>query len=103
MKIVIHPGFGKSATTSLQGHFFGEHPRLLAVGRPFDELGLNLEFCHDLVNVDLDVEHVCEKHARIFDKKHDGKILILSEEKIVDAVYKDNSVVKRLKTFFSEC
>mgnify|MGYP002793357307 FL=1 len=36
-QIFIHPGFGKTGTTSIQNHLFGKHPDILSIGRPWTD------------------------------------------------------------------
>lgn len=35
--IVIHPGFQKTATTTLQDHLFSKHPQIINFGQPYTE------------------------------------------------------------------
>jgi hypothetical protein len=34
-QIFIHPGFGGSATTTLQEHLFNEYTEIYSIGRPY--------------------------------------------------------------------
>ena len=41
MKIIIHPGYERTATSTLQDSLFGKHPGILSIGRPWNETTLN--------------------------------------------------------------
>ena len=98
-QIFIHPGFGKTGTTSIQNHLFGKHPDILSIGRPWTDETLG--FCNNLT-----------KNIGFFSKretlaaldalklqKHNGPI-ILSDETIIKSIFRNQIIANRIKDFF---
>ena len=75
MKIIIHPGYGKTATTSFQNHLFGKHSQIISLGRPWTDNSFS--FVKEL-------------------KKHQG--LYFNNESIVSSLNNLLSVEKKNKT-----
>lgn len=98
----IHPGFGKSGTTSLQDFYFGTSAHFLSIGRPYETSEHNTaDFCTTLrAHFDAyDPVYVSKFMAEALEKAR-GRKLVLSDELLARAVYQNQTVLERLKDLY---
>jgi hypothetical protein len=85
MRSIIHPGFGHSATTSLQRQLFSRRPDLFYCGNPYGVLGgifswIKFQDSHEFV-ADA-VRRLCETH--IFSKLQPRQRIVVSDESFIE-------------------
>ncbi len=105
IKIFIHPGFGKSGTTTLQDSVFPKFSDINLVGRPYylkdENRKENFELCSNLKKnspfFDLDLTQ--KLALKLISKK---KINILSDETLCSASLKNEAVIQRLSKFYPD-
>ncbi len=90
MKIIIHPGYERTATSTLQDSLFGKHPGILSIGRPWNETTLN--FVKELRRNDLfyNKDLVTSYFDKLGINKNINKTVVLSDEAIFRANYDKN-------------
>lgn len=102
---IIHIGYGKTATTTLQKNLFANHSELLYLGRPYTDE--NVEKA--MVSLDLGMifydPSVLKKIAEEYRKKADSenKILMLSEETVTYWDSDRGRKIERLYAAFTPC
>ena len=85
MKVIVHPGYERTATSTLQDSLFGKHPDILSIGRPWNETTLN--FVKELrrndlfYNKDLAMSHF----DKLVTNKNTNNTVVLSDEAIFRA------------------
>lgn len=80
-KLLIHLGYPKTATTTIQNRFFSKHPKINYLGRPFlnEEISKAMYIISDYD--DLIFDHYLDFLVGVFDKNlQENKINILSSE-----------------------
>jgi hypothetical protein len=103
---VIHIGFPKTATTTLQNHLFAKHPGILYLGKPYPDDDLKgmisrLVLQESTVYHAENLKHYINKHlAR--ERETGKKVILISDETFVSAAkVRDKGVVAhRLKDLF---
>ena len=104
MHPIIHPGFLKTATTTLQDHLFGTHPGLFSFGRPHRSR-LQAEIGNGFMAID-GVDYCEEDLGRLIGRALKDKppeaVPILSDESFTSNPYLLESVARRLFRFFPD-
>ena len=103
--VFIHPGFGKSGTTTIQRNIFGKHSQILSIGRPYSDL--NNQIRREIGGID-GVNYDDARVTSLLDEalsnndpsKH--KCIVWSDEKLVSNAYMRSTVANRLKGFFPD-
>ncbi len=99
-KLFIHPGFGKSGTTTLQANLFARHRQILSLGRPYagSRAGAyNLTEAIDGIGFDIG------QFKSLFDEAVKAKIepqhscMVLSDEILISNAYLRAPIAKRIK------
>ncbi len=108
-RLVIHPGFVKSASTGLQVNLFDRHPEIANIGKPYnDESRLDV---HDFVDyvcltpaMDYDPRRAAESYAAVIAPRiSDDKVTVLSDERVTTTAGIDRSLVAaRIRDLFGE-
>tara|TARA_X000000950_G_C13890980_1_gene650842 strand:- start:296 stop:1207 length:912 start_codon:yes stop_codon:yes gene_type:complete len=101
IKIFIHPGFGKSGTTTLQNSVFPKFPDINLVGRPYSLKPGNRQLSYNLKKNSpfFDFDLTRNLSLKLINKK---KINILSEETLCTASLKNEAVIQRLSKFYPD-
>lgn len=97
--LIIHPGFEKTGTTTLQETVFRSHPEIFNIGRPFNASGKKLG---DLLHVPKEEydDTTLEKIAK--DVKTSTKTIVLSDEHLAKNFYMRSTVAARLFQHFPD-
>ena len=113
LKFLLHPGFYKTATTTLQNAFFAEHPQILNVGKPYADPKM-LSFMHSFLYDDelaYDYANGRDELARLraqweAQAKKPGspiRAVVLSEEDLIHSNTIDRMVAaRRLADMFAD-
>ena len=97
--LIIHPGFEKTGTTTLQEAVFGPHPQILNLGRPVQPLGK--QFGTLLRTPDGKYDDAA--FSRLADRiKLSDKIAVLSDEHLPKNFYMRGTIARRLAQHFPE-
>lgn len=102
--MIIHPGFLKTATTTLQNHLFAAHPELFSLGLPHhSEIQTRIaEEFRKIDGIDYDEETLrLSIQTALKDKPPDAS-LVLSDESFTANAYLLYPIAKRLHTFFPD-
>ena len=97
--LIIHPGFEKTGTTTLQEAVFASHPDIFNLGRPFDPFSKKfgeLLYAPDLEYDDLAFSKMAE-HV-----KTSKKIPVLSDEHLPKNAFMRGTIATRLISHFPE-
>lgn len=96
-RVFIHPGFGKSETTSLQENIFSKHEQIISLGRPWNDN--NFKICKQIKNLEginynpdavlTLVKGVLEGHGSL-----NNKCIVLSDETLLSNAYMRNIKTK---------
>jgi hypothetical protein len=104
MKIIIHPGYGKTATTTLQNQLFGNHSQILSLGRPWTKN--SLAFVKELKKhqgLDFDDKNISFSLNKLInvDKKN-KTVAVLSDENIHRNAEMVGWFAERIKNLFPD-
>ena len=104
MRVVIHPGFGKSGTTTLQNVLFGSHQAIYSLGRPITERTLPL--LKALKNPAMPEEYEAQigdwVGAALKDKTPEQRCVVLSDETLLNKPDLRWTIAQRLHSLFPE-
>ena len=82
MRVFIHPGYGRTATTTLQNHLFGVHSQILPLGRPWtDGTKAFLGEIKKRNSLYYDAEKVCGLRDGLINGEN-KKTIVLSDENL---------------------
>ena len=95
--IIIHPGFGKTGTTSLQSAF-EKNDQILNIGRPYTET-TRLLISNLIDNKFYDKTKIL-KYLDEIKYNHFTGTIILSDEILVNEIFKNRIIANRLKDLF---
>ncbi|MBX2833830.1 MAG: sulfotransferase [Micavibrio sp.] len=99
LPIIIHPGFGKTATTTLQNNLFINHPEIECIGRP--QGGDAIQFRDNLLR---NMDHYDEKKQKEFlqtvMQNSDRRAIVFSDEVFAARIYENQSLANRIKALF---
>ncbi len=108
MKIIIHPGYGKTATTTLQNNLIGKHSQILSLGRPWTDDTRNfvreikkhegLDFNIERAKSTLDGLLNSSKMREIFAGDEGYRVAVISDETIHSDQSKVGVYANRIKT-----
>lgn len=103
--IFIHPGFGKSGTTTIQDSIFGNHDEILSMGRPYSDLNAKIrKEISKIEGIDYNSERVALLVDAVINKleapRH--KCVVWSDETLLSNAYMRSTVVKRLSSLFKD-
>lgn len=103
---LIHIGFRKCASTSLQRNLFQNHPEVLHLGKPYEDeeigrLADQIQF-NDEVAFEPDL-HRATLSEFLEDHNPDGKTLCLSDEGLTGQRLDRADVARRLREVFGRC
>lgn len=96
MNVIIHPGFGKSGTTSLQANLFSKHPSITSIGRPFNTK--TRELSEALTKIHYDKAYV----ETLIREAAKGDCIVLSSETLVSNAHMRETIARRLKHHFPD-
>ena len=98
---IIHIGFPKTATTTLQQHLFRPHPEILNVARPFADQRLQA-LCTALALSD-DMDYPEEELSALIESHRNERprVLLYSDETVVNSDIR-SIAAKRLKRLFPD-
>ena len=102
--MIIHPGFLKTATTTLQQHLFSAHPELFFLGAPHrSELYTQMTAgFRRIEEVDYDEQKLRTLISSALENKPIDAVPILSSESFTANVYLLKPIAQRLRVFFPE-
>lgn len=105
MKVFIHPGFGKTGTTTLQENFFARHPAILSIGRPYS--GQAAEIAETMLlpdGVGFDPTRLRTLVERtLAERQRPGQgCIVWSDEKLTSNAYLRQGIAGRIKALFPE-
>ena len=84
--VVVHIGYSKTGTTTLQSHLFGRHPEIWSIGKPtVTPEGRRLLEC--LTRPNVDTNYVDANAAWWKRIPHTGRVTVLSHESLSQAAY----------------
>ena len=104
MRTIVHPGFLKAATTTLQDHLFGAHPGLFSIGLPH-RAQLHVEIGNEfrkIDGVDYQEDKLSERITRALNDKPPRTVTILSDESFTANAYLLEPIARRLSRFFPD-
>ena len=102
--MVIHPGFIKTGTTSLQDFLFFVHPRIHALGHPHRQ-GVDVRISQALRRIegfDDDPQELRSALATALEACPDGHVPVLSDETLTADPHLTASVARRLHHHFPQ-
>lgn len=101
-RLIVHPGFLKTATTTLQKHLFSSHPALFSVGLPHrSPVQARLaEELRRIEGVDYDEEQLRVLIQQAVAEQIPGSVAILSDEALTGNAYLLEPIACRLRDFF---
>ncbi len=102
--MIIHPGFLKTATTTLQDHLFATHPDLFPLGLPHrSEIQTRIaEEFRKIDGVDYDEEKLRLFIHTALEDKLPNTILVLSDESFTANAFLLQPIAQRLCVFFPD-
>jgi hypothetical protein len=84
--VIVHIGYPKTGTTTLQGHLFGSHPEVCSIGKPtMTAEGRRILEC--LTKPNVDANYVDATAAWWKGIQHTGRVTVLSHESLSQAAY----------------
>ncbi len=107
--IIIHPGFAKTGTTSLQHNIFDKHTEFINIGYPTYDISGKLKNTfykkkkNFIKNFIADFTFYDEKYClKLLDEliNNEKKTVIFSCEALCEAVFRNEIILERLKKFF---
>jgi len=101
--IFIHPGFGKSGTTTIQENIFGKHDQILSIGRPYSDLNSKIrKEIGKIEGLNYNAEIVASLVESAFDvvDASKNKCIVLSDETLLSNAYMRNTIANRLRVMF---
>ncbi|MBT7557279.1 hypothetical protein HN615_10185 [Candidatus Woesearchaeota archaeon] len=102
MKYIIHPGYSKTATTTLQNNLIGKHSQILSLGRPWTDN--TLAFVQQIKKhegTDFSIERVKSALEKISIRRESGyRVAVISDETLHIDQSKVGLYADRLKTLF---
>ena len=101
-KLFIHPGFPKTATTSLQDHFFGRHPQILHLAQPYDTRTREMEEVLMQPDGYFDADRFRDLFDRITAGDDGKKVRVLSEEAYITYNSLRAPIARRLHELFPD-
>lgn len=98
----VHPGYEKTATTTLQTNVFKDHPELVSIGRPHTDL--TRELCKELKKPEgfYDKETVTNILSRVIPEDKGGRNVILSDETFTKNSHQIPVIARRMKDLFPD-
>jgi hypothetical protein len=102
--MIIHPGFIKTGTTSLQDFLLFVHPRIHAFGHPHGS-DVDVRVSRALRRIegfDDDPQELREALAAALDARPDGRVPVLSDETLTADPHLTASVARRLHDHFPQ-
>ncbi|MEC9368530.1 MAG: hypothetical protein VX871_07535 [Pseudomonadota bacterium] len=101
MREVIHIGFPKTATTTLQDHLFGMHPGIMSVARPFADKRIG-DLCTALaIGDDMEFDQAGLSAAVGRARSQARAVIIYSDETVVNTSIR-SIAAKRLKALMPD-
>lgn len=102
-RLIIHPGFGKTGTTTLQHHLFGRHSEVVCLGKPYvghkKKLKIEMHRADGYYRKDV---YKALSESFIVESRKEGKTIVLSDETLLTNYYLREPIARRLHDLFPE-
>jgi len=106
-RFFVHPGFGKSGTTTFQNNLFGKHSELISIGKPYSDVNDNLKLREAIGKIDgIDYDETLAPSLvdKVLKQKNiiNAKCIIYSDETLIFNSLMRATIAKRIKNIFPE-